>query len=102
MVVRELDLIQVQGKEQPVKVYELLGTTKTVLSENKKKALELYHEGLRLYREQQWEEAAAYMQQAFQIDETCYAAQIYNERANLYRLNPPPKDWNGVFVLSSK
>jgi len=102
VVVRELDLIQVQGKNEPVKVYELIGTTKTEMSGNKRQSLELYHEGLRLYRARQWDEANAYMQQAYSLDETCYAAQIYSERASLYKLTPPPDDWNGIFIMTSK
>lgn len=102
VVVRELDLIQVKGKNEPVKVYELLGSTKMEMSEAKRQSLELYNEGLKLYRARQWEEANAYMQQAFSLDETCYAAQIYAERASLYQLRPPPEDWNGIFVMASK
>jgi adenylate cyclase len=102
VVVRELDLIQVIGKNEPVKVYELIGTTKTEISASKRQALELYHEGLKLYRLRQWDEANAYMQQAYSLDETCYAAQIYSERASLYKLTPPPDDWNGIFIMTSK
>jgi adenylate cyclase len=102
VVVRELDLIQVKGKNEPVKVYELLGTTKTEMTSSKRQSLELYNEGLKLYRARQWEEANAYMQQAYSLDETCYAAQIYSERASLYKLTPPPDDWNGIFVMTSK
>jgi adenylate cyclase len=102
VVVRELDLIQVKGKNEPVKVYELLGTTKMEMTNNKRQSLGLYHEGLKLYRARQWEEANAYMQQAYSLDETCYAAQIYSERASLYKLTPPPDDWNGIFVMTSK
>jgi adenylate cyclase len=102
VIVRELDLIQVKGKTEPVKVYELLGTSDMALTDKQKQALELYHEGLKLYRERKWEEAIAYMQQVYSLDETCYAAQIYTERANLYQITPPPDDWNGVFVMTSK
>jgi adenylate cyclase len=102
VVVRELDLIQVKGKKEPVKVYELLGTIKMEMSSSKRQSLELYHEGLKLYRARQWEEANAYMQQAYSLDETCYVAQIYSERASLYKLTPPPDDWNGIFVMTSK
>jgi adenylate cyclase len=55
-----------------------------------------------LYRERKWEEAIAYFQQAFSLDEACYVAQIYTQRANLYQINPPPEDWNGVFVMTTK
>jgi adenylate cyclase len=102
VIVRELDLIQVKGKTEPVKVYELLGQTGMEMTDNQKQSLELYHEGLKLYRDRKWEEAMAYMQQAYTLDEKCFAAQIYTERANLYQITPPPDDWNGIFVMTTK
>ncbi len=102
VITRELDLIQVKGKTEPVKVYELLGRATMSLSDNQKQSLELYHEGLKLYRERKWEESIAYFNQAFGLDEKCYVAQIYAQRASLYQLNPPPEDWNGVFVMTTK
>jgi adenylate cyclase len=102
VMVRELDLIQVKGKTEPVKVWELLGTSDMVLSDNQKQSLEIYHEGLRLYRERNWQEAIAYFQQAIQLDPNCHVAEIYEQRANLYQINPPPAEWNGVFVMTTK
>ncbi len=102
IIVRELDLIQVKGKTEPVKVYELLGTADMEMTENQKQALEMYHEGLKLYRARKWEEAIAYMQQAYSLDETCFVAQMYTERANLYQITPPPAEWNGVFIMTTK
>jgi adenylate cyclase len=102
VLTRELDLIQVKGKTEPVKVFELLGKTDMQLTDNQKQSLELYHEGLKLYRDRKWEEAIAYMQQAFSLDSSCYVSQIYTQRASLYQINPPPDDWNGVFVMTTK
>ncbi len=102
VVTRELDLIQVKGKTEPVKVYELLGKATMKLTDKQKQSLEIYHEGLKLYRERKWEEAIAYFGQAFSLDEKCYVAQIYSQRAGLYQLSPPPDDWNGVFVMTTK
>jgi adenylate cyclase len=102
VVVRELDLIQVKGKTEPVKVWELLGMSDMTMSDNQKQSLEIYHEGLRLYREKNWQEAIAYFQQARQLDPACHVAEIYEQRANLYQINPPPVEWNGVFVMTTK
>jgi adenylate cyclase len=102
VAVRELDLIQVKGKNEPVKVWELLGTADMRLTDDQKQSLEIYHEGLRLYRSRSWQEAIAYFQQAKTLDPGCRVAEIYEQRANLYQLNPPPKDWSGVFVMTTK
>jgi len=102
VAVRELDLIQVKGKTEPVKVWELLGTADMQMTDSQKQSLEIYHEGLRLYRERNWQEAIAYFQQARQLDPTCRVSEIYEQRASLYQLNPPPPDWTGVFVMTTK
>lgn len=102
VVVRELDLIQVKGKSEPVKVWELLGITGMTMNDHQKQSLEIYQEGLKLYRQRNWEEAIAYFQQAKEMDPACHVADIYAQRASLYQLNPPPKEWNGVFVMTTK
>ena len=102
VTVRELDLIQVKGKNEPVKVFELMGRHDMPLTDQQKQALEIYHEGLRLYRTRQFDEAIAYMDQAVKLDPTCHVARIYTERANLYKIAPPSADWNGVFVMKTK
>lgn len=102
VVVRELDLIQVKGKTAPVKVYEVLGPKAMEMTEQQRQALTLYHEGLQLYRQRQWDEAIAYMEQTLSLDNTCFVARLYIERAQLYKLTPPPSDWNGVFVMTMK
>jgi adenylate cyclase len=100
--VRELDLLQVKGKTEPVKVFELMGKIDMKLTDKQKQSLEIYHEGLKLYRQKKWDEAIAYMQQAVELDPGCAVAKIYTERANLYQIAPPPEDWNGVFIMTSK
>jgi adenylate cyclase len=102
VVVRELDLIQVKGKTEPIKVYELLGVSGMQMTPEQKEAMEMYHEGLQLYRQRKWDEAIAYMNQAYSLDPTCHVAQIYAQRAALYQLNPPPEEWDGVFVMTTK
>ena len=100
--VRELDLLQVKGKNEPVRVYEVMGKADMKLTDKQKQSLEIYHEGLNLYRQKQWDEAIAYMQQAQELDPACGAATIYVERANLYKIAPPSEEWNGVFVMTTK
>jgi adenylate cyclase len=102
VTVRELDLIQVKGKSEPVKVWELMGMADLAMTNDQRQSVELYHEGLKLYRARSWEEAIAYFQQAKRLDPTCHVAEIYEQRASLYQLNPPPAEWNGVFVMTIK
>jgi len=100
--VRELDLLRVVGKEQPVRVYELLGLSDSDVSDKKRKCLEAYLRGLALYRERKWDEAIAVFQQALEIDPEDGPSKTYIERCQDFKVLPPPEPWDGVFVMKTK
>jgi len=54
--VRDLGLIEVKGKNVAVNIFELLGEASEEMFE-KRDAVDGYHRGLALYREQRWQEA---------------------------------------------
>lgn len=54
---RELGLIEVKGKQQPVRIYELIGLQGAIASEEEQ-LTEIFHHALAAFREQQWQEAA--------------------------------------------
>lgn len=100
--VRELDLLRVVGKEQPVRVYELLGLADSDVPEKKKKCVEVYLRGLALYREKKWDEAIAVFKQALEIDPDDGPSKTYIERCEDFKVLPPPEPWDGVFVMKTK
>jgi adenylate cyclase len=57
MVMRELDLIRVKGKKEPVRIFELRGRGQPDPAEAE--IIERFSEGLQLYRMQKWGEATA-------------------------------------------
>jgi len=36
------------------------------------------------------------------MNKNIYAAELYIERANDLKSNPPPADWDGVFTIKTK
>jgi len=100
--VRELDMLRVVGKEQPVRVYELLGISEADVSEKKKKAVEIYLKGLELYRSKQWDQAEAVFRQALEVDPEDGPSQTYIDRCEDFKVLPPPENWDGVFVMKTK
>jgi adenylate cyclase len=100
--VRELDMLRVVGKEQPVRVYELLGLSQADVSEKKKKAVEIYLKGLELYRGKQWDQAEAVFRQALEVDPEDGPSQAYIGRCEDFKVLPPPENWDGVFVMKTK
>jgi adenylate cyclase len=61
-----------------------------------------YTKGLALYRERKWDEAMRSFEAALRAKPDDYPSQIYIERSELYRAAPPPRDWNGVFIMMTK
>lgn len=98
---RELDLIQVVGKQEPVRVYELLGR-KGEVTENALALRDTFKQGLRAYRQQDWEQAQQFFEQCLRINITDYPAILYLQRVQTLRKNPPAQDWDGVWRLTKK
>ncbi len=99
--VRELDLIRVVGKEQPIKIFELLGK-KDEMKESIRKILPFYNEGLRHYQNQNWDEGIECFEKALNVDENDGPALTYFERCLTFQMHPPPKNWDGVFSVRTK
>ena len=99
--VRELDLLQVKGKERPVRIYELLAR-KGMLDEKKKKICDLFGEGLAHYRKQAWDEAISCFGRSLELDGNDGPAQTFLRRCQYFKAHPPGPEWDGVYRLTSK
>ena len=97
----ELDQVRVKGKDKPVAIYQPIGLTgqvdKVLLEE-----IKLFHQVLRLYRRQDWEQAELqlYNLQRMSPQERLY--QVYAERVAYFRNHPPGAEWDGVFSYQTK
>lgn len=99
-VFMKIDDVRVKGKEKPVAIYEPLGE-KDGLDGAARQAAADFEAAYALYQKQDW--AAT---------ETALAAlnaraprklyDIYLERIAHFREAPPPADWDGVFVYTTK
>ncbi|MBI2131269.1 MAG: adenylate/guanylate cyclase domain-containing protein [Candidatus Tectomicrobia bacterium] len=98
---RELDLINVVGKKEPIPIYELLGR-KGQVPPQKMKAVELYHQGLVSYRARRFDEAMGLFSEGLISDKTDNPCKFLVKRCERYLVDPPPKNWNGAFIMTSK
>jgi adenylate cyclase len=97
---REIDLVTVKGKTQPVRIFELLQETKSA-SEKLGHMKKLFETSLELYRTQKWDAAErgfSALVNEFKDD----TSEIFLERVADFRKNPPGKAWDGVFHRTSK
>ena len=99
---REMDLVVVMGKTEPVRIYELIALADEVQTDATKKFLEFYHNGLEAYKKRAWKSAIDQFQQALTIRRDDIVSNLYIQRSMLFVDNPPPDNWNGVFVMTKK
>ncbi len=99
-VFRELDLVRVKGKTEPVAIFEPVGAA-TDVDDATNEELRTYSEALAAYREQDWVYAAALFENLKQRTEHVLY-NVYLDRIARFREEPPPEDWDGVFEHLSK
>ena len=100
--VRELDLIRVKGKLEPVKIYELVSDRTTPLSPTDEHFLALYEQGREAYKKRAFHKAIAHFDKALTIRPNDLAVGLQLERAQGYIQRPPAADWDGVYVMTTK
>jgi adenylate cyclase len=101
----EIDLIQVKGKKQPELVFTVLGRAEVAEDPRCNELRDLNTQMLAAYRKQQWDDAERLIERCrklaggFGVDGLY---EMYKERIAVYRAEPPPPDWTGVYEAESK
>jgi len=99
---REIELLRVKGKDQPVTVYEALGHYDETSFPNLDACLAAYAEGMRAYRMRAWREGAQAFELALSLNPADHPSRLYLERCRDYAAQPPPEDWDGARTLDHK
>lgn len=101
--VLELDLIRVKGRSQPSRLYTLQAAL-SATPEQLSRLVPSHDAMLTAYRAKDWDAADAAMA-------ACRAAEVklldlyydlFASRIAVWRENPPPADWDGVFTATEK
>ena len=98
---REIDLLTVYGKTEPVRIYELLGKIGE-LDSSTSQLRDTFASALQKYREQKWTEAEKGFQNCLAIRKNDGPSLEFLTRIATFARTPPPKDWNGVWQTASK
>ena len=94
ITVRELDVVRVKGKEQSVRVYEILGDGGA--AEKWRTLIERFERGLAAYRERDWEAAITAFELAMQTRPDDGPSAVYLRRCREHLQTPPPPSWEAV------
>lgn len=100
----EIDLIQVKGRAQPVHIFTLAGDERFKADPSYPALKDAHDRMMAAYRGQRWDEAEAALAEARGLAPPRLKGlyTLYAERIAQFRAEPPPADWNGVYVATSK
>jgi adenylate cyclase len=92
---RELDLVRVKGKTEPVAIFEPVAPAADLPAETASELVD-YARALDAYRNQDWDRAQRIFAR-LQGESQRLLYRIYLDRIAAFRAEPPPSDWDGVF-----
>jgi adenylate cyclase len=95
---RFLDFVQAKGKTTGQSIY----TVKLSLTDAEKQGWKTYHEGIRYFYGRRFNRAKAYFSRTLELLPGDWLAQEYSDRCDRYITAPPPANWNGVNIMTSK
>lgn len=101
-LVREIDTVQVKGKENAVTIYEVFNSDADKLKEKKVQTLSKYQEGINLYKQCSWAEALKIFTELQSQLENDKIIEIYIGRCHAFQENPPDMAWDGITRLDEK
>jgi adenylate cyclase len=101
-ILRRLDLIQVKGKYQPTLAYESLDHYDENRYPRLSSMISAYEAGLDCYQRRDWRNAIEHFSRSLEVLPTDQPSQIFIDRCRFYAENPPPENWNGVWIMEEK
>jgi adenylate cyclase len=101
VVSREIDLVNVAGNEEPVKIYQLLGYSDDI-DDRVRETVNHYERGLYAYRERAWDIAISCFNAALAVTPDDGPSKIMLPRCNQFKTDPPNLDWNGTYTMKTK
>jgi adenylate cyclase len=99
---REIDLLRVKGKTEPVAIYEVLAHHDETTWPGLDAALPRFAASLAAYRRAEFAAALEGFTALVAAAPQDRAAAVYAERCRIFLQTPPPLDWDGVFTMTSK
>jgi adenylate cyclase len=98
---RMLDRVSVVGRNESLTIYELY-SEKDNIEKVLRKLFNYYETGLAYYFDQKWDEAIKYFKTVLKYRSNDKPSLVMYRRCVSYKKNPPIKEWNGVYVSSTK
>jgi adenylate cyclase len=97
---RELDVIQVQGKTAPTRIFEVVGLPP--LSAEQTTLVQRFEAALQAYKARRWDEALRLFQHVLETAPHDVPSQLYVHRCAEFQAAPPPPEWDGIYIMQTK
>ena len=95
---RLLDTVAVKGKTKGVRIF----TVKKTLTSAEQKIWPIHNQGMKLYYNRSFNEAAEKFREVLSIIPGDFNADNLFKRCTEYAAEPPPENWNGVEIMKTK
>lgn len=100
-LLRIIDKVKVKGKDEAITCYEPLCESSEATAELEQQ-VELYHNALDLYYEQEWDQSEAAFRALADAEPETLLYRVYLERIETLRDEQLPENWDGSFTHTSK
>ncbi len=99
---REIDLVVVKGKTEPVRVFEVLDYHDAASFPNLTDVVNQFTDGVAHYRATNFAKAMERFERCLALNPEDKLSQTYLDRCHILSRDPPPADWNAVWVMTEK
>ena len=97
---REVDWVRVKGKKEPVRIFEII--KEGAPSADEKSWLTDFEAGYAMYHKRDFGTARGHFESVLRKKAGDPVAELYVERCTEFTSEPPPADWDGVYVMKTK
>jgi adenylate cyclase len=102
LLCRELDRIRVKGKEEPVKIFEVVADREKGVSPETEALLDTFAQALELYKKGRFADALEAFDALAREHPGDGPTGLYVSRCRGYLAEPPPSNWDGVYTMTTK
>ncbi|MBF0351443.1 MAG: adenylate/guanylate cyclase domain-containing protein [SAR324 cluster bacterium] len=93
---RELDKIWIEEMGVPIQIYEIFDGDPLEIRELKEQMVDIFTDGIRHFRDQDWEAAFTCFQKCAEIYPQDHPTKLYLERLERFQSMELPTDWDGT------
>lgn len=104
LIFRELDLIRVKGKTQPVSLFELIGVRASADEDlaDVDARIQMFADARACYCERRWRDAQVLLEKLLERWPDDGPARTFWKRCQEFLFEEPEKNWDGVYVMTHK